>query len=607
MDKIKLLIWDLDETFWKGTLSEEGIVPIEANIQLVKELTDKGIMNSIVSKNNFEQAKAKLTELGVWDYFIFPAIEWAPKGVAVKNIISNCQLRDVNVLFLDDNHLNLKEAKFYNPNLHIQEPDFIPQILTHEAFKGKDDSTHSRLKQYKILEEKASAMELFDDNIAFLESSNIKIEFIQDLDAHKERILELLSRTNQLNFTKIRSKQDELEELLNNEAMSSCLIKVKDDFGDYGIVGFYSIDRAAKHLKHFVFSCRILNLGIVQYVYAKLNFPSLNIVPEVAEELDNSSPDWITEISGDSDSQKQEKDSLSQKRTKIFFKGGCDLSQMLFYLEGKNFSIKEESNYVSADNFPIHQEHTQVLLDSLNLPEEHKDYVQTCNYIPFADKNFYTTKLFDFDYDCLIFSVLMDYTNDIYEHKGLGIKLPYGGYYRHWTDTNNHEEIVEVWNRESVNAQGLATFAQEFKLLGQISPEEFLKNLSDLRKLIPASIPIVFINGTEIPPLDKKEAGSLERHKVMNAHLDNFVENHTNTFLLDVRDIVKNQSQLTNNIRHYNREAYKNLSAELLKLLNEILPEEIETNLGIKTEWDYWKSNLNEFVGKVKNKIGRIV
>ena len=35
MNKIKLVIWDLDETFWKGTLSEEGIEVIEKNILII--------------------------------------------------------------------------------------------------------------------------------------------------------------------------------------------------------------------------------------------------------------------------------------------------------------------------------------------------------------------------------------------------------------------------------------------------------------------------------------------------------------------------------------------------------------------------------------------
>ncbi len=40
LNKIKLVIWDLDDTFWNGTLSEGEINPIEKNIQLIKDLTD---------------------------------------------------------------------------------------------------------------------------------------------------------------------------------------------------------------------------------------------------------------------------------------------------------------------------------------------------------------------------------------------------------------------------------------------------------------------------------------------------------------------------------------------------------------------------------------
>ena len=71
-NKIRLVIWDLDETFWSGTLSEGIITPIDFNLNLVKELTDRGIVNSISSKNNFMDAKIELEKLSAWKYFVFP-------------------------------------------------------------------------------------------------------------------------------------------------------------------------------------------------------------------------------------------------------------------------------------------------------------------------------------------------------------------------------------------------------------------------------------------------------------------------------------------------------------------------------------------------------
>lgn len=66
---IKIIIWDLDDTFWIGTLSEGPVTPVETNIELVKRLTDCGIVNTICSKNDPSPVMEKLTELGISDYF----------------------------------------------------------------------------------------------------------------------------------------------------------------------------------------------------------------------------------------------------------------------------------------------------------------------------------------------------------------------------------------------------------------------------------------------------------------------------------------------------------------------------------------------------------
>jgi predicted enzyme involved in methoxymalonyl-ACP biosynthesis len=60
LTKIKLIIWDLDDTLWNGTLSEGGAqLPVEHS-RLIADLTDAGIINSICSKNDLEPTKAEL-------------------------------------------------------------------------------------------------------------------------------------------------------------------------------------------------------------------------------------------------------------------------------------------------------------------------------------------------------------------------------------------------------------------------------------------------------------------------------------------------------------------------------------------------------------------
>lgn len=69
-------------------------------------------------------------------------------------MLSDICLRAKNVLFIDDNISNLEEAKYYNPELNVALPDFIPNILKHPSSQGKYDIEHSRLNQYKLLEKK---------------------------------------------------------------------------------------------------------------------------------------------------------------------------------------------------------------------------------------------------------------------------------------------------------------------------------------------------------------------------------------------------------------------------------------------------------------------
>jgi FkbH-like protein len=579
MDKIKLVIWDLDETFWKGTLSEEGVEKIENNINVVKELTSRGIMNSIVSKNTFIDAKEKLEEYGVWDYFVFPKIEWSPKGMLIKQTISQCQLRDTNVLFIDDNHLNLKEASFYNPEINTKTPEYIDVILSENEFKGKNDIKHIRLNQYKILEKKNHNKKNFSSNIQFLEASNIKIRFIENTYQFKDRIHELIDRTNQLNFTKKRLSLLEVEQLINNSNLEINIIEVKDNYGDYGIVGLYALDLAKNKLEHFVFSCRIINLGVAQYIYAKLNFPNLDIVPDVSEGLNKTRPSWITEYKEAT----VENSKSNTENRKFLFKGGCDLDQMLYYLNGNNIDVIKEVNYVNSSGCPVHQEHTQVLLDSQHITKHQTEYLS--NHIPFADKDFYNTKVFDNNYDCLIYSVLMDYTQEIYFNELKNMTLPFGGPgEKIWTVKENKKQIIEKWSKrkvKSINNKSIQFFSDNFQHKGKISSQQFINNLNELRKKIPSDIPIIFVNGSEIQSVNVSEkiAGTRDRHIKMNHALDKFISETEGTYLLDLRKIVVDKNQLLDNIRHYNRVVYQKMAEELLSILNLHVDNSIDRNI----------------------------
>ena len=332
-NQVKLVIWDLDETFWKGTLSEEGVEPLAENIEIVRQLVDRGIMCSICSKNDFDTAKAKLEELGIWEMFVFPYIDWTPKGQAINTMLERMGLRAENVLFLDDNHLNLQEAAFFNADLMCIDANLgFSTLLAHPKLKGKDDRDHTRLKQYRVMEGKFDEMKSSGlSNEDFLRQSDIKVRIVTDIDDKMDRVLEILNRTNQLNFTKVRAntekEREDLAKLLSTSGMHAGLIEVRDRYGDYGIVGFFCVRTkfSGTIVHHFAFSCRTLNMGVEQWVWQYLNKPELKIAGPVSGNLDPKvTVDWVTEVS-----EFDTPDDAEQKR--LVLVGGCDLLQVSFY------------------------------------------------------------------------------------------------------------------------------------------------------------------------------------------------------------------------------------------------------------------------------------
>lgn len=555
MNQVKLVIWDLDETFWKGTLSEGPVEIIPENVEMVRNLVQRGIMCSISSKNDYEPAKAELERAGIWDYFIFPVINWNPKGENIRDIISRCQLRAVNVLFIDDNASNRKEAEFYNPGLMTMDAVDLPKLLEDEGLQGKDDSKLSRLKQYKILEQKEVFKTSCSDNTDFLIKSNIRIEYLRDIKANSTRIAELIARSNQLNFTKIRIDESGVLALADNPNYDCAAIHVVDNFGDYGICGFYALDKEHKKLEHFLFSCRILNLGVENFIYQQLGCPALEIVSQVSETIDPSRKiDWMKVVTAEEFGKPIEKKDVSGKRKRVLLMGGCDLDQLVQYIDASQYEVVTDFNYVNQLGVPVHRDSLCYIKAAYSLSEEDKKIIHS---LPFNDENLFDYNLNKGKFDVLIYSVLVNYTQVLYRHREKGFIVSYGGY-----DDITKKEIERGFTKET-----LAQFAKEYECIGQLTPEDYYKDLTYL--LDKVKLPIIFLNGAEVDIEIPEEVGATERHKEMNAVLDRFVAEHSDRCqLLDVRKLVQQRDDCTNCIRHYKRIIYVHIAEEITRLLS---------------------------------------
>jgi len=300
MGKIKLIIWDLDETFWRGILTEGGIEYIQAHHELVLALARRGVISSICSNNDAAPVQAYLQQQGLWDYFVFPRLSWTRKGAMVRDLIESAQLRSANVLFIDDKRSNLDEVSQACPGIMTALPERIAELIARVAELPESDPQLKRLQQYKVLENKSVARrEVLDTGASaddFLRQSGIRVRFLTGQQVPIDRVVEMIERTNQLNFSRAKPHRSTLASLVQDSAWEAGCIEVSDKYGDYGIAGFYAVERKGgrRLLQHYLFSCRILNMQVEAWLYNHLGRPELSGITSTNGFEQQTGIDWIT-------------------------------------------------------------------------------------------------------------------------------------------------------------------------------------------------------------------------------------------------------------------------------------------------------------------------
>ena len=565
--KTKLIIWDLDDTFWRGNLSEGEVILKSETIALVRELTTKGIMNSICSKNNFEDVKTKFIDLGlkdVWDLFVFVSIDWTPKGERIQNIIKSMNFRDENVIFIDDNVSSINEAKFYSPNIMSATPEFINKIAEELYLVNDYDFEHTRLKQYKILEEKSHQIAQASSNEDFMRSSKIKICIKKDCLNNSERIKKLITRTNQLNFTKFRDENIE-DTIKNNDC---AYIIAEDKFGNYGICGFYALNQMENKLVHFLFSCRIMNMGIEQFVYDYLKRPQIEIKGEVVSTLDRK-VDWI-EIVENLEIKTAPVPKLNNKN--ILFKGPCDLYSTLNYIEA-DCNIDTEFPYWNKQLvYILAHTHTAFIEQTHRLSKE--KLAELSMRFPFPNADEFKTKFFDEKYNLVFLSLLTVTHSGIYINKDDGTYAFFGFADCDITNESNWEKILAPIPVEArpQNILMLKEFKKHYVFGGNPPVDLVIKNINYILDNLKAKL--VLILGSEIPT-DKVQAGyenMAERHKILNSAIREAFKDRVE--FIELTDFIKSDEDYTTCINHFSRRVYVDLAQRVVEIANNVFGEE---------------------------------
>jgi len=266
--EIKCIIWDLDNTIWDGVLLEADDVKLKPGISSVLEALDaRGILHSIASKNNTEDAIRKLKEFNIDHYFLYPRINWNAKSVSVAEIQANLNIGIDTIAFVDDQEFEREEVRSEHP-----------QVLFFDALEYKQLQEHERCQPRFITEDSKKRRLMYqcdiERNSAEVAYKGPKEEFLADLtmnfiispaqEEDLKRAEELTIRTNQLNATGRTYDYDELNNFRLSDDHKLIICELTDRYGSYGKIGLALVQLLpdAWHIKLLLMSCRVMSRGV---------------------------------------------------------------------------------------------------------------------------------------------------------------------------------------------------------------------------------------------------------------------------------------------------------------------------------------------------------
>ena len=265
---IKCVVWDLDNTIWKGVLLEDNEVTLfPPVIPILQTLDARGILQSISSKNNHDAAIAKLRDFGIDEYFIYPEINWDAKSKGVKAIAQSINIGLDAVAFIDDQPFEREEVSFAHPDIScidaaelenlLDRPELNPRFIT-------EDSKLRRKMYLSDIERNKAEGEFTGPQDEFLATLGMKFTLGPAQEDDLKRAEELTMRTHQLNTTGYTYSYEELDQFRQSKRHKLLIASLTDKYGTYGKIGLALVECGEEFwtLKLLLMSCRVMSRGV---------------------------------------------------------------------------------------------------------------------------------------------------------------------------------------------------------------------------------------------------------------------------------------------------------------------------------------------------------
>jgi FkbH-like protein len=296
----KLVLVDLDDTLWGGTVGDvgweniqlgghdpvgEALVDFQRSLKMLKK---QGVLLGIISKNDestaLEAIRCHPEMVLKKEDFVGWRINWKDKHSNVVDLVKELNLGLDSVVFIDDNPYEQAQVRDLLPEVFVPPwPDdklqYRKTLLSLACFDApyvtKEDLERSSMCEVergrkKLLAQVGSAEE-------WVKQLGVRVKVEELNKTNLMRTVQLLNKTNQMNLSTRRMVESELWDWAGQPSRKLWTFRVVDKFCDAGLTGIVSLETEGPvgRIVDLVLSCRVFGRKVeeamlsVAYAYAK--------------------------------------------------------------------------------------------------------------------------------------------------------------------------------------------------------------------------------------------------------------------------------------------------------------------------------------------------
>ncbi len=354
-------------------------------------------------------------------------------------------------------------------------------------------------------------------------------------------------------------------------------MRVSDNYGDYGICGFYLMKGVLQNftLEHFCFSCRIVGMGVEEWLYDRIGRPELQVSGEVLTDLSvRREVDWIN--AGVATALTESSEEIPQ----IVMRGGCELDSVAHYCQLNSHNVSSETNRMQWHVFLKFNTTTNLML---TLQQHGPAALEELHRIGFRDEDL-TSRFWSIAPGGVgIFSGWEDLYSARFRHKTLGLELSFAipGLPADLTAVSEEtlQEFAKTSGLDETGTDHLRQFlgyiAQAYDPLPTMVEEDHLRaNLHAIFAAFPRSARLFVLL-----PHARGVAGEQQKHfydraevPPYNALISSIASKYDNIETIDVGNFVTSIDDCQLVVDHFDRKVYFKIYQAIMERLAELSP-----------------------------------